>query len=200
MAENDPPKLARRKLNRQSTLKSGRTIAEKREKLEKASERAEAHKKIKQRQIGRMALTVLGFAAIAAGLIYIATFFVNNPDANPTVVTTVTTYAPTIEVIDQDATATGHQISARMKEYIGMLEVDLKELGYTPIKAVIPSGSIREVDFYLEGYTGYLKTIIDRGTGVTAEDADRMLRYLAQQEITDFQYIDLRIDGKAYWK
>ena len=198
--ENNPPKLARRKLNRESTLKSGRTIAEKREKLEKASERAEAHKKIKQRQIGRMVLTTMGFLAIAAGLIYIATFFVNNPDVNPTVATTVASFEPTIEIIDEDATATGHQISARMKEYIGMLESDLRELGYTPRKAVIPTGSIREVDFYLENYDGYLKTIIDRGTGVTAEDADRMLRYLASIDVTDFQYIDLRIDGKAYWK
>lgn len=202
MADNDnnPPKLARRKLNRESTLKSGRTIAEKREKLEKASERAEAHKKIKQRQIGRMVLTALGFLAIAAGLIYIGTFLVNNPDANPTVATTVASFEPTIEIVDEDATIAGHQISTRMKEYIGMLETDLKELGYTPKKAVIPTGSIREVDFYLDGYTGYLKTIIDRGTGVTAEDADRMLRYFEREGITEFQYIDLRIDGKAYWK
>jgi hypothetical protein len=181
-------------------MKSGRTIAGKRERLEKAAERTEAHKKIKKRQISRVIITLLAFFLIAAGLVYLGTFFVNNPDVNPTVATTVATFTPTIEIVDQDASATGHQISTRMKEYIGMLEVDLKELGLTPTKAVIPTGSIREVDFYLDGYTGYLKTIIDRDAGVTAEDADRMLRSLASIEVTDFQYIDLRVDGKAYWK
>ena len=200
MTENNPPKPARRKLNRHSTIKSGRTIAEKREPLEKASERAEAHKKIKKRQISRVVLTVLAFVLVALLLFGFGNFFVSSGEEHPTVVTTVASFEPTIEIIDEDAGSIGHQISTRMKEYIGMLESDLRELGYTPTKAVVPTGSIREVDFYLDGYTGYLKTIIDRGTGVTAEDADRMLRYLKNEGITEFQYIDLRLDGKAYWK
>ena len=87
-----------------------------------------------------------------------------------------------------------------MKEYIGQAEVDFRELGYQPIKAVIPVGSIREVDFYLDGYTGFIKMIIDRGTGVSVEDADRMIKYLADIDVSDFSYIDVRIEGKAYWK
>ena len=181
-------------------MKSGRTIAEKRERLEKASERTEAHKKIKQRQVSRVIFTVLGFALVAGALVYLGIFFIGGSEDHPTIATTVVSYEPTIEVIDEDASTTGHQISARMREYIGMLESDLKELGYTPVKAVVPLGSIREVDFYLDGYSGYLKAITDRGTGVTAEDADRMLRYLAGEGVTDFHYIDLRLDGKAYWK
>ena len=87
-----------------------------------------------------------------------------------------------------------------MNNYIGLLETDLKSYNLKPIKAVIPQGSIRQVNIYLDGYTGYLKATIDRGAGVTAEDADRMLRYLAGQGIADFEYIDLRLDGRAYWK
>ncbi|MBR6505453.1 hypothetical protein IKT18_01245 [Candidatus Saccharibacteria bacterium] len=198
--ENNPPKIARRRLNRKSTIRLGRTIGEKREKLETNSERTAAHKKIRQRQISRIFFTILGFAAVALLLFYIGVFFIGEKDENPTVATTVTSYQPTIEIIDEDATSTGGHLSSRMKEYIGMLEEDLRALGITPTKAVIPTGSIREVDIFIEGYTGYLKTIIDRGSGVTAEDAERMLRYLASINVGDFQYIDLRIDNKAYWK
>ena len=87
-----------------------------------------------------------------------------------------------------------------MSEYIGQAEADFRDAGLTPTKAVIPAGSIREVDFYLDGVTGYIKTTIDRGTAVTVEDSERMLRYLASIGVSEFTYIDVRIDGKAYWK
>ena len=42
---------------------------------------------------------------------------------------------------------------------------------------------------------------IDRGTAVSVEDADRMLRYLKTiGQIENYTYIDVRIEGKAYWK
>lgn len=194
----EPPTLARRSLNRKSTIKSGRTIAEKREKLETASERTAAHKKIKRQQASRVAVTFLGFAIIAAILVYLGTLFFTDGESIIVSTSVSIPYAPTIEVVDNNVGSTG--ITARMKEYIGQLEADLKEYGYTPVKAVIPTGAIREVDFYLDGTSGFIKTTIDRGTGVTAEDADYMLRYLAAQGITDFTYIDVRLDGQAYWK
>ena len=42
--------------------------------------------------------------------------------------------------------------------------------------------------------------IIDRDTAVSVEDADRMLRYLSDQGTVEFQYIDVRLPHKAYWK
>ena len=202
-----PPTLSRRSrnANRKSYIRSGRTIGEKREKLETASERAAAHKKIKRRQFFRSATMVVGFL-IAIGLIaFIAVVFseshLSDEEGNTATSTTVTVpYAPTIQVIDEDTgTGTDH-LTDRMKEYIGQAEADFRELGYTPSKAVIPAGSIREVDFYLDGYSGFIKLLIDRGTGVSVEDADRMIRYLKGQGTTDYQYIDVRLDGKAYWK
>lgn len=201
MENNNPPKLARRSLNRKSTIKSGRTIAEKREHLETASERAAIHKKAKLKKrirlISATIIFILAIAFVAWLFNYIAS---GQKEGELFLSSTVTVpYTPTIEIIDEDSKDASN-ITARMKEYIGQIEADLREFGLVPIKAVIPTGAIREVDIYLDGYTGFIKTIIDRGAGVSAEDADRMIRYLSEKGITDFQYIDVRIDGKAYWK
>lgn len=200
--ENKEPKLARRHLNKHSHLKSGRTIGERREHLETASERLEAKKKIKKRQTFRVTVTVVIFiVAIGAGLFLLVNFLRQGTTSEVEIINNtpiVKTYKPTIEIVDENAGA--GQITSRMSEYIGQLESDLKDLNLEPIKAVIPAGSIREVDIYFNNHPGYVKTVIDRGTGVTAEDTERMFRYLASQGIAEYQYIDVRIDGKAYWK
>lgn len=198
--ETKEPKLAKRRLNKHSSIKSGRTIGERREHLETKNERMEARKKVKKRQTFRVGFTVILFMVVAAAVIVAIIIFLktraeNEVETAPT--TVVKTYKPTIEVINENATS---GITTRMTEYIGQLESDLKDLNLTPVKAVVPAGAIREVDFYLDGYTGFIKTTIDRGSGVTAEDTERMLRYLKEQGIGDFQYIDVRIDSKAYWK
>lgn len=197
--EPAPPTLARRSANRHSTIKSGRTIGEQREHLETANERLAARQKDKRRQRWRVFIVSSAFILFAvAGTIVYFEFF-HEDDRSQPVVTETLTYSPAIEVVDEDATATSG-ITSRMSEYIGQAEVDYRDLGYTPVKAVVPSGTVREVDFYLDGQPGYIKMYIDRPTAVSVEDADRMLRYLAGQGITEFQYIDVRIPYKAYWK
>ena len=198
--ENQEPKLTRRHANKHSRIKSGRTIASTRERPETTSERLEAKKKVKKRQTFRVGFTVVLFMAVAITVIILIAVFLKNRaenEAETTTTTVVKTYKPTIEIINENTTS---GITNRMSEYIGQLEADLRDFSITPVKAVVPAGAIREVDIYLDGYTGFIKTTIDRGSGVTAEDAERMLRYLGQQGIGDFQYIDVRIDGKAYWK
>ena len=195
------PKLARRKDHKKSVWKSGRTIGEHREKLETASERTAAHKRNEKKKRLRLLSTAIGFLLIAGILIWLLVFFLNGNHPDNYSPTIEVLYAPTIEVVDEDASAAaGGSITARMKEYIGQAEADFRELGYVPVKAVIPKGTIREVDFYLDGKPGFIKLIIDRGSGVSVEDADRMLRYLEGAGITNYAYIDVRIDGKAYWK
>lgn len=204
MEANTPPKLARRNLNHRSTMKSGRTIGEKRERLETASERSAAHKKMKSKKRLRIIFTTLGFiVAIIVVFWLFSAASGGNGEGEPSTISVITIpYTPTIEIVDEDTptSASSEHLTSRMREYIGQIEADLREFGIIPVKAVIPTGSIREVDIYLEGHNGFVKTIIDRGAGVSAEDVDRMLRYLAENGINDFQYIDVRIDGKAYWK
>lgn len=195
-----PPKLVSRRANRNSSLKLGRTIGEKRERLETANERAIARKKDKKKKALRVSFTILGFLLLIGILVGICFIFINKENDAPAPDIIEETFTPTIEIVDEDSASTEGKITNRMKTYIGQVESDFHELGYTPIKAVIPTGAIREVDFYLKDHPGFIKTVIDRGSGVSVEDADRMLRYLEGQGITEYSYIDVRIDGKAYWK
>ena len=181
----------------------GRTIGEKRERLETANERAAARKKDKLKNARRIIFVTLGFLILLTILIILALIFLGGsrePQSAPLNETPSTTFEPTIEIIDADASATGGVITNRMRQYIGQAEVDFKDLGYSPIKAVIPAGAIREVDFYLDGYSGYIKLFIDRPSAVSVEDADRLLRYLSSQGISDFQYLDVRLPGRAFWQ
>ncbi len=186
-------------------MRRGHTIAEKRERPETSSERLAVHRKIKRQQISRTIITIFGFVVILGIFIGIAVILSasHHPDEDGNTATSATItvpYSPTIEVIDEDTGSGTKHITSRMKEYIGQAEVDFRELGYTPKKAVIPSGAIREVDFYLADIPGYIKLTIDRETGVSVEDADRMIRYLKAEGVTDYQYIDVRLDRQAYWK
>ena len=199
----EAPTLARRKMNRSSTIKSGRTIAEKRERLETANERSAARKKDKKKKKVRIFFTSFCFLALGAILVFLGYIFTSGQGtelSGDITESNNSNYPITIEVIDEDEAAAGGKITSRMKTFIGQAEKDFRDSGYTPTKAVIPTNSIREVDFYLDGYTGHVKTTIDRGSAVSVEDADRLIRYLKSQGTNDFTYIDVRIEHKAYWK
>lgn len=198
--DSPPPTLARRSANRHSTIKAGRTIGEQREKLETANERELARQKDKRKSHFRVFFVSFGFIILAVILVVVYFVFFRGGEDQPVVVEPESIYQPTIEIVDEDAAATSGKITSRMKDYIGQAEADFKALGYQPVRAVLPTGAVREVDFYLDGYSGFIKMIIDRGTAVSVEDADRLLRHLAGQGITNFEYIDVRLPHKAYWK
>lgn len=101
-----------------------------------------------------------------------------------------------VEIVDETGSM---EISEKVKTYIGQIERDLADLGYTLIKVVLPANLTREIDLYLEDRSGYIKASLDRGTAVTAEDIDRMLKYLDNNGF-GFEYLDVRIERKAYYK
>ena len=194
---SEPPKVARRIANRKSKIRIGRAIFEKREQLETASERAAAHKKGKRRQALRIFIVTVLFLAGFGLLLNLVRFSFGGEDLG--LVETVTvSVEPTIELVDEAMSSGG--VSARMREYVGQAEKDFRDLGYTPLRAVIPAGAIREVDFYLADKPGRIKMVIDRGSAVSVEDADRMLRYLNGIGVTEYEYIDVRVEGKGFWK
>lgn len=194
------PQLARRRANRQSTLKSGRTIGEKREKLETANERRAAREKAKRRKRARVITVSVIFVALAACLVAIYLMFTEHSDSLPITTAGVVVYQPTVEIVDEDGSSAGGEITNWMREYVGQAEVDFRDLGYKVVKAVVPAGSIREVDLYLDGQPGYVKMLVDRDSAPSTEDADRLIRYLQGQGITSFEYIDVRLPKKAYWR
>lgn len=106
----------------------------------------------------------------------------------------------TVEIVDENSSVTAGVLTKRINEFVAQCEMDFWELGYKVTKAVIPAGAVREIDLYISGYSGFVKTVTDRGAGVTAEDFDRMVKYLKGIGVADFTYIDVRIEGKGYYK
>lgn len=100
------------------------------------------------------------------------------------------------QIVDDDH---NEQISSRVKNYVYLLENDLRDLGLKSIRAVLPSGKMRELDIDIEGVVPYFKVTIDRDAAVTAEDISRMIKYLKENNLEP-TYVDVRVDGKAFYK
>ena len=103
---------------------------------------------------------------------------------------------PIAEIIDENA---GGVVSARVKEFVVRLEDDLAYEGYKVLRVVLPFQKTRQVDVYLEDRVEYYKLSIDRGSAVSAEDVARMVRYLNAKELM-VGYVDVRVEGKAFYK
>ncbi len=103
---------------------------------------------------------------------------------------------PKVQIFDENA---GENISDRVKEFVARLEKDLQEYGMTAERVVLPFQMTREVDVYIEGRTEYYKMSIDRGSAVQAEDTFRVQKYLDEKSLT-VSYVDIRVEGKAFYK
>ena len=174
-------------------MRVGRTIAQEWERQESESERLAARKKAKNRKV----IKVLCFFAVLSIIVVVAimevTTWMQNREKYE-----VAKYVPqpTVEIIDESKQG----ITNRIKEYVGQLEIDLKDIGLSLNRAVVPAGKNREVDIYLDGHDDlYVKLNIDRGTAVSAEDTKRMMTFLAESDLHP-QYVDVRVEGKAYFK
>ena len=141
------------------------------------------------------ALIVVG--VLIAFLVVVTKGFVDFVSSTKVVNEATESKEPTILIYDESGSK---NISGRIKEYVYYLEGDMKDLGYRVERAVLPAGNMREVDFYIEGRKEYYKANLDRGTGETAEDIVRMIKYLDENGIGEISYVDVRIEGKAYYK
>ena len=174
------------------SVRVGRTIAEERERLESESERIEAREKAKSRQTRTVLifaiLVVVAFGLVGLGIKSLA------EDPTPVEVAEVAVM-PTAEVVDES----GVGVPKRVMEFLGLVERDFTDVGYTMTRAAVPAGKRREVDVYVDGVPYYIKMNVDRGSAVSVEDADRMIKYLNAKEIVP-GYLDVRVEGKAYYK
>ena len=178
-------------------IESGRPIAGKIEKVKSDSERERTKKYHRKQKItAGLIVVILGgfliFMTFRAGVEFFKMIMREGKEAEAEV-------TPTITVIDE-GTGTVAKMSSRTREYIANLETELKERGIILTEARIPKERLREVDLSIEGEEGYFKVSLDRGVGVTAEDIERMIKYLEEEEIEEFEYVDVRVERKGYYK
>lgn len=173
-------------------MKLGRTIVAERERAESDSERMIARKKAHRKQRTSVVVVIL------MGVILVLVFYmgVNEFAEERLGAAEVTEVEILAQVIDEDNRG---QISGRTRSYIAQLEKDLADLGYKVVKVTLPTGMSRELYVDLEGRSEYFKVNLDRETAVTAEDIDRMVRYLDESGVVP-EYVDVRIEEKAYFK
>ena len=103
---------------------------------------------------------------------------------------------PTVAIIDENV---GNNISTRVKQFVVRLEADADEYNLKIDHIVLPFQRAREVLVYFFGRNEYYKMTTERGSAVQIEDAERMMRYLDGKGLTP-EYVDLRVEGKAYYK
>ena len=181
-------------------MKLGKTIAGEREKVITESERLiqrDIDRKHKNMRIAILVAVIV--LAMVAGYVAIV-HFLNDRKTPDAVVESKIIYEPTVDIIDEANAATDSKyITDSIRQYVGKIERDLKDLGKTVSRVVIPSGKMRELDVYLEGRNEYYKCSLDRGTAESAEDVVRMVGYLEKNNI-EATYVDLRIEKRAYYK
>lgn len=110
--------------------------------------------------------------------------------------------SPTVQIVDESGVTPekGTAVAGtRLLGFLGRVVAQAGERGYTVNRAVLPAGSTREVDLFVEGNPTRLKLSVDRGAGEQVEDADRTLRFLNGKNIRP-EYIDVRVAGRAAYK
>ena len=94
----------------------------------------------------------------------------------------------------------GVATSSSFLSFVGKTAVALSEKeGLQAERVVIPQGSARYVEFYLTGRNYPFKAQITRDATSQAHDIAVMTRYIDSHGISP-QYVDCRVEGKAYWK
>lgn len=177
-------------------LKSGRTIVAERERAETESERMQARKLARRKHKTSVIMTML-FLVVCGLITYLGgKEIMRRNEVVPSDQAGKDDCQITAEVVDEEG---GTQLSTRMKSYIAQLEQDFRDLGMRVVRVTLPAGKSREVYVDLDGREVYLKLGVDRETAVSAEDAKRALQYLDDHDIHP-AYMDLRIEGKAYYQ
>lgn len=103
---------------------------------------------------------------------------------------------PTVSIVDENV---GNNVSTRTKVFVARLEADAKDYGLKIDHVVLPFQKAREILVYFDGRKEYYKMSSERGSTVQVEDAERMMRYLDGKSLAP-EYVDLRVEGKAYYK
>lgn len=109
---------------------------------------------------------------------------------------------PSVEVVDQTGIeAKDNQVlaSENFLSTIGRVIGKMKTQGYAVTRVVLPADTTHQLLVSIEGLGFPIKFSSDRSVGEQAEDAARAIKYLQGKGITP-EYIDVRVEGKAFYK
>jgi len=110
---------------------------------------------------------------------------------------------PDVNVIDNSGASLskGNAIASQgFLRFLGRLVALVDESGLGRVtEATLPPNTTREVDIRIEGRGYFVKTHTDRDPASEVEDLKRVAKYLEDRKITP-QYIDIRVEGRAFYK
>lgn len=191
LIEELPP---RRRKNQDERFRVGRAMAG--DAFRDRELKQERLRAAKRRQHKNTA-TVVGAAILLGIVLIVAINFITSVIAErEAALAPAPVREPTVAIMDENV---GENVSDRVKQFVVRLEDDIKLEGAEIERVVLPYQKVRQIDVYIKGRKEYYKLSIDRSSAVQAEDLGRMLRYLDDKKIS-CSYVDLRVEGKAYYK
>ena len=150
----------------------------------------------KRRQVRNVIITVILLGAVAAVVIIFVNYLRDIAAEREALIAVDNPIVPTVTILDENV---GNNLSERTKLFVARLEKDAKDFGKEIDHVVLPFQKARELDIYFKGRGEYYKMTMERGSAVQMEDAERMMRYLDGKDLHP-SYVDLRVEGKAYYK
>ena len=197
--KNDEPELVeelppRRRKNQDERFRVGRAMAgDAFRDRELKQERLQAAKRRQRKNIA----TVIGAVVLLGVVLIVAINFITSVIAErEAALAPAPVREPTVAIVDENV---GENVSDRVKQFVVRLEDDIKLEGLEIDRVVLPYQKVRQIDVYIKNRKEYYKLSVDRSSAVQAEDLGRMLRYLDDKKIS-CSYVDLRVEGKAYYK
>jgi hypothetical protein len=192
--DEEPELPVRRRKESDETYRVGRTFAGDAQKTleEKRARIADR----KRRNFKNIATVIMAVVLVIVIVVVIVNYISSVVAEREAAIAPPEPLEPTVTILDENA---GENISRRVKDFVAYLEEDVALYNYKIDHVVLPLQKAREVDVFIEGRGEYYKMSLDRGSAVQAEDMSRMIVYLDQRELHP-SYVDLRVEGKAYYK
>lgn len=107
---------------------------------------------------------------------------------------------PGVVIEDKNAVKNVETVAShRFLGFVGQVVGALKREGYKVTKISIPLLTTRQLEVKVKKVPYEIKMTIDRTAGEQAEDAARVIQYL-EKKSTRPGYVDVRVEGKAFYK
>jgi hypothetical protein len=110
---------------------------------------------------------------------------------------------PALSIVDENELGAGYKNTAiasnRFLQTVGRLVTELSQRQLTVEKLTIPRSMVREIDVLVKGSTTHFKLSVDRSPAEQAEDVARVIKFFNERGEMP-QYVDLRVEQKAFYK